>query len=275
MSTPNPLTPKGSLLERQATSKSPLRIAAIIVGVHVFAIGGFLILGCKKEDQKSNPYSDITNSPSGAVTDSFTNPPIIDPGLAASNSFASPLTNPVTTNPAPIPVAVVAPTTIPVAGAAPAADATAAGATDYKVKKGDNPSKIAHAHGVTLKELLAANPGLDPKKLKVDAVIHIPAGKSGAGSAPAAAGTGTQPTTAPAGDAVAAGDTYKVKGGDTLSKIAKKYGTTIKALRQLNGLKNNNLRAGQTLKVPAAPASQPSNPPGSAPAGASNAPVRV
>ncbi|MBM7717195.1 murein DD-endopeptidase MepM/ murein hydrolase activator NlpD [Bacillus thermophilus] len=45
--------------------------------------------------------------------------------------------------------------------------------------------------------------------------------------------------------------TYKVKKGDTLSGIAKKYGTTIKVLQNLNGIKNANLiRIGQTIKLP-------------------------
>ena len=43
---------------------------------------------------------------------------------------------------------------------------------------------------------------------------------------------------------------YVVKKGDTLSAIAKKYGTTVDALVKLNGIKNKNLiYAGQVLKV--------------------------
>ena len=53
MSTPNPLAPQGSLLEKQARSKSTLQVAALIVGLHVFGLGGFLILGCKKEEAKA------------------------------------------------------------------------------------------------------------------------------------------------------------------------------------------------------------------------------
>jgi LysM repeat protein len=48
--------------------------------------------------------------------------------------------------------------------------------------------------------------------------------------------------------------TYKVKSGDTLSEIAKKRGTTIKKLMAANpSIKNaNQIRAGQTLKMPTA-----------------------
>ena len=44
--------------------------------------------------------------------------------------------------------------------------------------------------------------------------------------------------------------TYTVKSGDTLTKIAKAYETTIEKLVALNGLKNaNNINVGQVLKV--------------------------
>lgn len=45
--------------------------------------------------------------------------------------------------------------------------------------------------------------------------------------------------------------TYTVVKGDTLSKIAKKYGTTVDTLVKLNGIKNKNLiNIGQVIKLP-------------------------
>jgi LysM repeat protein len=44
--------------------------------------------------------------------------------------------------------------------------------------------------------------------------------------------------------------TYTVKSGDTLSGIATTYGTTVQAIKNLNGLTSNNLRIGQKLKIP-------------------------
>jgi hypothetical protein len=45
--------------------------------------------------------------------------------------------------------------------------------------------------------------------------------------------------------------TYTIKKGDTLSKIAKKYGTTVDKLVKLNGIKNKNIiRVGQIIKLP-------------------------
>ena len=45
--------------------------------------------------------------------------------------------------------------------------------------------------------------------------------------------------------------TYTVKAGDNLTKIAKKYGTTVQVLVDLNNIKNKDLiNVGQVLKLP-------------------------
>lgn len=43
--------------------------------------------------------------------------------------------------------------------------------------------------------------------------------------------------------------TYRVRSGDSLIRISKKYGITVSKLKKLNGLKSNTIRIGQTLKV--------------------------
>ena len=40
-----------------------------------------------------------------------------------------------------------------------------------------------------------------------------------------------------------------IKNGDTLGGIAKKFHCTVKQLKQWNGLKNDNIRAGKKLKI--------------------------
>lgn len=42
---------------------------------------------------------------------------------------------------------------------------------------------------------------------------------------------------------------HKVKKGETLSKIARRYGTTVKKLQKLNGIDGSKLRVGQRIKV--------------------------
>lgn len=52
-------------------------------------------------------------------------------------------------------------------------------------------------------------------------------------------------------DIATTANTYTVKSGDTLSGIAKKYGTTVAKLVELNGIKNANLiYKGQVIKLP-------------------------
>ncbi|RMG40721.1 MAG: LysM peptidoglycan-binding domain-containing protein [Candidatus Dadabacteria bacterium] len=55
--------------------------------------------------------------------------------------------------------------------------------------------------------------------------------------------------TAPASSAVYGGVVYRVRRGDSLYKIAKKYGISIKELKRINGLRSNVVRVGQMLTV--------------------------
>lgn len=60
-------------------------------------------------------------------------------------------------------------------GDAPAAPGAPTNNGKYKVQKGDYPGKIAKKLGVTTKELLDANPGLDPKRLQIGQELNVPA----------------------------------------------------------------------------------------------------
>lgn len=42
---------------------------------------------------------------------------------------------------------------------------------------------------------------------------------------------------------------YKIRNGDTLGGIAERYGVSVRKLRSWNGLRNNKIRAGKTLKI--------------------------
>ncbi len=44
--------------------------------------------------------------------------------------------------------------------------------------------------------------------------------------------------------------THTVSKGETLSRISKRYGVTVDRIRTANGLKNDNIRVGQKLKIP-------------------------
>lgn len=52
------------------------------------------------------------------------------------------------------------------------------------------------------------------------------------------------------GTSTATGTSHIVRKGETLSGIAKKYHTTVAALKKTNGLRHDRLRAGQKLRLP-------------------------
>ena len=273
MSTPNPLAPQGSLLEQQAKSRSSLQIGALIVGLHVFVLGGFLILGCSKEVKKdeAKPLTDSLSNPSPITGD--TNLPSLDAGaiaalpggLGASTSVPPAVLGAVTTNPP------VVESPAPAVANAPANAGSAAAAGEYKIQKGDIAYNVAKKNGVSLKALKEANANVDLGKLKVGQTIQIPAGAAAPAPAPAQsaktehAGAAADTASSATGETVS----YTVKGGDSITKIAKKFGTSVKAVRAANGLKGNEIKVGQKLKVPAkaaAPAAEPAAAPAAAPA---------
>ena len=222
MNNPNPFVPKGSLLEQQSARRSRLKLAVFcVLAISVTGLVAVLIQGCKREkpqDELNPPSLDtsLTNSDLGTTNPPLTevtNPPITVP--------------PVVTNP-PVVVAPIEPVT-PAAGA------------DYVVVKGDSLAKIAKKNGVTLKALQAANPGVVPTKLKVGQKLTIPAGGSVSTSSVA-------PTAAASGETTTA--SYTVKSGDTLTKIAKSHGTSVKAIEAANGLSTTKIKVGQKLKIP-------------------------
>ncbi len=51
--------------------------------------------------------------------------------------------------------------------------------------------------------------------------------------------------------AASSATTHKLKTGDTLSSLAKRYGVSVAEIKKANNMKNDNLRAGQSIKIPA------------------------
>jgi LysM repeat protein len=221
MNNPNPFVPKGSILEQQSKRRSRLKIAVFcVLVVGVAGLSAMLIQGCKREqpadtgDNSSTPTIDTNVIPVTSVTDTSTPPTV------ATSTVVTP---PVAVSP---PVAVT-----------PPVDTST---MEYVVVKGDTLGKIAKKNGVTLKALEGANSGVVPTKLKVGQKLSIPAATTSA-SAPTSA--------TPAVDT--GSDTYTVKSGDTLTKIAKANGTTVKALQSENNLSTTKIKVGQKLKIPA------------------------
>ena len=108
-------------------------------------------------------------------------------------------------------------------GASPIQPAT----QTYTIKSGDTLSSIASKYGTTYQELARINGISNPNKIYPGQVLKIGGGSS-----------------------ISSTEYYMVKSGDTLSAIAKKYGTTVNQLASWNNIANvNKIYVGQKLRV--------------------------
>lgn len=106
----------------------------------------------------------------------------------------------------------------------PGADA---GFTEYVVRSGDTLWLLAQRFGTTVDAIKRLN-GLASDNLQIGQVLRIPTAGSAGGSY----------------------FEYIVRSGDTLWLLAQRYGTTVNAIKNLNGLRNDALHIGQVLRIP-------------------------
>lgn len=106
----------------------------------------------------------------------------------------------------------------------------------HKVIPGDTLGGIARHYGVSLKSLRAANK-LKGDRLLVGKRLKIP-------------GLNPERVKTPQQLAQRTAQKYSVKKGDTLGKIAQRFGVRLKTLRAANAIKGNRLLAGSTLLIP-------------------------
>lgn len=97
--------------------------------------------------------------------------------VAACGGGATPTPAP-TEAQTPVPTDIYAPTEEPAANETPAATeepaATPVSGERYTVKKGDTMWAIAQEYGVSLADLKAANPDVDPRTMRIGTVLVIP-----------------------------------------------------------------------------------------------------
>lgn len=137
-------------------------------------------------------------------------------------------------------------TTVPLAVAAAIGTTTlaAAPANAYVVRPGDTVSHIAARTGTSVAAIVAAN-GLDRRAfIRAGQTLAIPGQSTLAAAAPQRAAAGA----------------YTVRAGDTVSHIAARTGTTVRAIIAANGLDARGfIRTGQTLALPGAAGAAPAS----------------
>lgn len=96
---------------------------------------------------------------------------------------------------------------------------------EYIVRSGDTLWLLAQRYGTTVDAIKNLN-GLTSNMLNIGQVLKIPA------------------------TAVSSYFEYAVRTGDTLWLLSRRYGTTVDAIKNLNGLTGDRLEVGQILKIP-------------------------
>jgi len=95
----------------------------------------------------------------------------------------------------------------------------------YTVRAGDTLWLLANRFGTTVDAIKRLN-GLNSDILQIGQVLRIPSEQSSSYF------------------------DYTVRAGDTLWLLANRYGTTVDAIKRLNGLTSDNLQIGQVLRIP-------------------------
>ena len=216
------------------------KIFGCVIGLHLGVIAMLLVQpGCRTKQPPTRTYSQERTSGglieaigqgSGSGLDSAFNAGFDDGSAAPDDNDFSEFD-------AITPVAPLSDggQTVPVAG--PSFEA-------YTVKKGDNLWTIARRFNVSLNELYAAN-GLDTTSiLSIGQQLQIPVeGSTATVTAPSP--DTYQPTSFNQGSTE-----YMVKRGDSLSKIANQFDTSVRAIKAANGLSSDLIRVGDKLVVP-------------------------
>jgi membrane-bound lytic murein transglycosylase D len=122
----------------------------------------------------------------------------------------------------------------------------------HVVGKGQTLASIARANGVRARDLAEANGLRLNRRLAVGTELIIPIDPRR--GAKASSRPTPQPTAPPATLSADAGPgavriSHRIRPGDTLARIASRYGTTVQNLQQWNGLRGTRITAGGTLTV--------------------------
>jgi len=210
------------------------KVFVVVLGLHLFVLSLLLFHpGCQRSDE----YSSSSSAPMGEYTSlNEESADLVEPTRPTDSMMASDMNDELITP-------IIEPSVIStdIAPVAPEAGS-------YTVQKGDSLWKIAKSNNVSIDELLQANDLTRNSIIRPGQSLKIPAGAN------------VEAPSAPVQSApMALSGTYTVQSGDTLSKIAKNHGVSVRALKMANSLSSDMIRVGQKLEIPEAdsPASAP------------------
>jgi membrane-bound lytic murein transglycosylase D len=121
--------------------------------------------------------------------------------------------------------------------------ASRSGLIKHKVRKGETVNSIAKKYGISASRIISYNK-LGKRKLVPGRRITIPvSSERNYAENKSNQKKHNKPETASSGK-------YKVKKGETLSMISRRFSVPLDQLKELNNLKSGQINAGQTLKIP-------------------------
>jgi len=112
---------------------------------------------------------------------------------------------------------------------------------EHRVARGETLSHIARRYHVSLGALQDANPRVRARSLQVGQRLVIP---TGSGTSAALAARRASAAAAPTRVSY-----HRVRSGDSLWSISRRYGVSSAQLKRLNGLSGDKIRIGQRLRV--------------------------
>ena len=245
-------------------------VISVVGAVHVVAIGGLMLMqGCGTTRGPVELQSNYEMPPPVAQDQLLPPEPVVEPYRPASIEQAVASATPKHTK-TPTVKPTLKPTVKPTAK--PVKVTPVDVGSSYVVGKGDSLSMIAKRHRVSVADIMVLNNISQPNKIRLGQKLKMPANatKPTAATAfnPAVVKTAAVATVSPDSGS---GSVYVVKSGDILSRIANRQGTTVKALREANNLKDDKLVVGQKLTLPSGNSGQPASKPEAIPANASPA----
>ena len=119
----------------------------------------------------------------------------------------------------------------------------------YVIKKGETLSQIASVYGISWKRLAEFNGMTDPNKIFPGQEIKIPSGYGSSSSTAPSSSPKPKATKAPTAS-IAAGTSYVIQRGDTLSGIATRTGVSVAEIKAANALTGNQIVAGKSISIP-------------------------